>query len=62
LQDQFYTIYRDLRSFTAALTFRVVDEIGRDPDYTIAFTISLKANPSYGVGEDTVNPYRLVGE
>ena len=62
LQDQFYTVYRDLRSMTAALTFRVVNEQGRTPDYTIAFTLSLKASPSFGVGEDTVNPYRLVGE
>ncbi|MEI7809538.1 MAG: hypothetical protein WCJ07_13755, partial [Verrucomicrobiota bacterium] len=62
LQEQFYTIYRDLRSWTGALTFRVVDNVGGSQDFTIAFALSLKANPSTRVGEDVVNPYRLVGE
>ena len=62
LQEQFYTLYRDLRSFTGALTFRVLNQVGQQPDYTIAFSLSLKANPSTRVGEDTVNPYRLLGE
>jgi len=62
LQEQFYTIYRDLRSFTAALTFRVVDNVGSSTDFTIAFALSLKASPSTGVGEDSVNPYRVIGE
>jgi hypothetical protein len=67
LQDQFYTIYRDLRSWTAALTFRVTDNYGyngsRGPeDFTIAFTFSLKANPRHHLGDDTVEPYHLVGE
>ena len=61
LQEQFYTLYRDLRSFTAALTFRVLDEQGHAPDFTIALALSLKASPSTSVGDDTVNPYRLVG-
>ena len=62
LQEQFYTVYRDLRSFTGALTFRVLDEVNRTQDFTIAFTLSLKASPSTRVGEDSVNPYHLVGE
>jgi lipopolysaccharide assembly outer membrane protein LptD (OstA) len=67
LQDQFYTIYRDLRSWTAALTFRVTDNYGyngsRGPeDFTVAFTFSLKANPRHHLGDDTVEPYHLVGE
>jgi hypothetical protein len=62
LQDQFYTLYRDLRSFTGALTFRVLNQAGQQPDFTIAFSLSLKASPSTRVGEDTVNPYRLLGE
>jgi lipopolysaccharide assembly outer membrane protein LptD (OstA) len=62
LQEQFYTVYRDLRSWTGALTFRVVDNGGGQPeDYTVAFTISLKAAPHH-VGDDTVQPYGLVGE
>ena len=62
LQEQFYTLYRDLRSWTAALTFRVEDNVGSTTDFTIALAFSLKANPSTRVGEDVVNPYRLVGE
>ena len=63
LQEQFYTLYRDLRSWTGAFTFRVVDNAGSTtPDFTIAFALSLKASPATSVGEDVVNPYRLVGE
>jgi hypothetical protein len=62
LQEQFYTLYRDLRSWTAALTFRVVDNVGGTQDYTIAFALSLKASPSTQVGDDVVNPHRLFGE
>ena len=62
LQEQFYTLYRDLRSLTGALTFRVANNIGSQPDYTIAIQLSLKGSPSMGVGEDAVNRFRLVGE
>ncbi len=62
LQSQFYTLYRDMRSWTAALTFRVENNVNSSPDYTIAFQISLKANPSTHVGNDVANPYHLLGE
>jgi len=62
LHEQFYSLYRDLRSWTAALTFRVVNDAGRDPDYTIAVTFSLKASPTMKVGEDVANRFHLVGE
>jgi hypothetical protein len=62
LQQQLYTVYHEMRSWTAALTFRVVDNDTGPTDYTFAFTFSLKASPSQHVGQDTVNPYRLVGE
>jgi LPS-assembly protein len=63
LQQQFYTLYRDMRSWTGALTFRVIDEgNGRPRDFTVAFSFSLKANPRNRLGDDTVQPYRLVGE
>ncbi len=61
LQEQFYTIYRDMRSWTGALTFRVVDNGVGPEDYTIAFAFSLKAAPRH-LGEDSVQPYGLVGE
>jgi len=62
LQDQMYTVYRDLRFWTGALTFRVTDNQGSPVDYTIAFSFSIKAHPKYGVGADAVAPYDLVGE
>jgi LPS-assembly protein len=62
LQEQFYTLYRDFRSWTASATFRVTSNSGQSASYTIAFVLSLKATPTMGVGEDVVNRYRLVGE
>ena len=46
----------------ANVQFRVTDNVGGAQDFTIAFALSLKANPSTRVGEDTVNPSHLVGE
>jgi LPS-assembly protein len=61
LEEQFYTVYRDFRSWTGALTFRVrEDSLGRE-DYTVAFTFSLKAAPRFGVGGDAVRPEELLG-
>ena len=62
LQDQFYTVYRDLRSWTGALTFRVTDNGSGKKDYTVAFSFSIKAHPRHSLGGDTVEPYHLVGE
>lgn len=61
LQEQFYTAYRDFRSWTGALSFRVRDNGDGRGDYTVAFTFSLKALPRFGVGQDTVRPYQLIG-
>lgn len=61
MQRQAYTIYRDLRSWTAALSFRITEDSGGSKDYTVAFTFSLKAYPRYGVGGDTPRPYSLLG-
>ena len=62
LQEQDYTIYRDLRSWTCALTFRVIDNSTGPTDFTVAFTFSLKAAPKTHVGDDTAQPYHLLGE
>jgi hypothetical protein len=62
LQQQFYTIYRDLRSWTAAVTFRVINNATGPEDFTIAFALSLKAAPQLKVGDDAVTPNHLVGE
>jgi hypothetical protein len=61
LEEQYYTVYRDLRSFTLAVTFRVRDPLDEPTDYTGALSLSLKAAPRYSVGEDSVRPSTLVG-
>jgi len=60
MQEQSYTVYRDLRSWTAALSFRVRQNVFGPDDYTVAFTFSLKAFPHYGQG-DAVGAYSLLG-
>ncbi|HTV42949.1 MAG TPA: hypothetical protein VMF08_20460 [Candidatus Sulfotelmatobacter sp.] len=63
LQEQYYSLYRDMRSWTAAVTFRLINNGGGQPlDWGFAFSISLKADPRYHVGEDTVAPYEMLGE
>jgi LPS-assembly protein len=53
LQEQAYSVYRDLRSWTAALTCRWLNNVNGGQDFTIAFTFSLKVAPRYGLGTDT---------
>jgi LPS-assembly protein len=62
LQEQDYTVMRDLRSWTASLTFRVQNNAGSSADFTVAFAFSLKAVPSTRLGEDALTSYHLVGE
>jgi lipopolysaccharide assembly outer membrane protein LptD (OstA) len=62
LQDQFYTVYRDLRNWTGALTFRVTNNGTGQEDFTVAFSCSIKAHPRHRLGGDIVEPYHLVGE
>lgn len=61
LQQQMYSLYRDFRNWTGALTFRARDNRGGADDYTVAFTVSLKAAPRYRVGDDAIRPYGLIG-
>jgi LPS-assembly protein len=61
LQQQAYTIYRDLRSWTAALTIRYEDNRTTPNDLTVAFTFSIKAMPRFHIGQDAVNPAGLLG-
>jgi LPS-assembly protein len=62
MEEQYYTIYRDLRSWTSALTIRFRDGRGSSPDdFTIAISFSLKAFPRFGLGSDRDSPSRLVG-
>ncbi len=61
MQEQDYTVYRDMRSWTAALTFRVLNNVNGKQDYTVAFTFQLKAAPRYGLGSDSGLPRWLLG-
>lgn len=61
LEEQYYTIYRDLRSWTAALTLRMRNNRGAPDDFTIAATFSLKAFPRFGLNSDRDKPSLLVG-
>lgn len=61
LQEQYYSIYRDLRSWTAAITAGVRDNGIGPKDYSIGFTFSFKASPKFPVGGDSVRPYSMLG-
>ena len=61
MEEQYYTVYRDMRSWTAALTAGVLDNGTGPKDFSIAFTFSIKAMPKFGVGRDTVRPFSLLG-
>ena len=61
MEEQQYSLYRDLRSFTAALSFRIRDSRTGPTDYTVAITASLKAFPRFGLGQDANNPSLLLG-
>ncbi|MCF7668701.1 MAG: LPS assembly protein LptD [Verrucomicrobia bacterium] len=61
LEEQQYSIYRDLKSWTSALTFRVRNERRRPTDFTVGVSFSLKAFPRYDLGDDKENPSMLLG-
>jgi len=61
LEEQGYSVYRDLRSWTAALTLRYRQNTGGPDDFGVAFTFSLKAFPRFGLGSDTAHATRLLG-
>jgi hypothetical protein len=61
LEEQYYTVYRDFRSWTGALTFRVRENLDGQTDYSVGFTFSIKAFPRFGLGEDRNRPSLLLG-
>jgi hypothetical protein len=61
MEQQYYTLYRDLRSWTSALTVRLQEDSFGRKDFTIAVTFSLKAHPRFGQGSDSVTPSFLLG-
>jgi LPS-assembly protein len=54
LREQDYAIVRDLRSWTAALTFRVRKDPGTPEDFTVALSLWLKAYPKSGHGPEAM--------
>jgi hypothetical protein len=61
MQEQDYSIYRDMRSWTAALTLRLLNNVNGQQDFGVAFTFSLKAAPRFPLGADTGKPTWLWG-
>ncbi len=61
LEEQYYTLYRDLRSWTAALTVRLRDNRQSTADWAIVLTLQLKAFPRFGLGKDTDRADWLLG-
>jgi hypothetical protein len=53
MQQQVYAISHDLRSWTAALMFRVTQGQDQPTDFTVGLTFSLKAFPRFGLGSDS---------
>ena len=61
LEEQYYTVYRDFRSWTAGVTFRVRESRIGPTDYGVALTVSLKALPRFKLGDDQNKPTLLLG-
>jgi LPS-assembly protein len=52
LEEHAYTLYRDLRSWTAALTLRLRDNRTAKSDWAIVLTFQLKAFPRFKLNSD----------
>jgi LPS-assembly protein len=61
MQQQLYSIYHDLRSWTAALTFRMTQGAGQPSDFSVVATFSLKAFPRYHLNRENDRPSLLLG-
>jgi lipopolysaccharide assembly outer membrane protein LptD (OstA) len=60
LQEQDYTLVRDLRSWTAALIFRLTEGVGQPEDFTVGVSFSLKAFPRFPLGSDSDQPKSMI--
>ena len=61
IEEHFYSIYRDFRSWTGALTCRLRDSRNGRDDFTIGFTFSLKAISRMKLNTDRDYPTMLFG-
>ena len=53
LEEQQYGLYRDFRSWTAELSFRLLNHRARPTEYGVVLLFSLKAIPRFHLGQDT---------
>ena len=53
MEEQSYSLYRDLSSVTSALRFRLRDHRSGKNDFSVSLMFSLKALPSLGLGDDS---------
>jgi LPS-assembly protein len=60
-EQQMYTVYRDLRSWTGALTVAVTQGPGQPTDVSVVLTFSLKAFPRYSLNRENDRPSLLLG-
>jgi lipopolysaccharide assembly outer membrane protein LptD (OstA) len=61
LEEHSYSVYRDLRSWTAAFGVRFRDNRQGVDDWAIVLTFQLKAFPRFKLGQDTDQVERLFG-
>ena len=61
LEEQYYTVYRDFRSWTGALTFRLREHRTRSDDFTVAITFQLKAFTRFRLHDDENEHSFLLG-
>lgn len=61
LEEQQYTVYRDLRSWTMGVTFMHRESREGPDDFSVGVVFSLKAYPRFEVGEDRAKPSLLLG-
>jgi hypothetical protein len=61
LEEQSYAVYRDLRSWTAMFGLRIRENRVGDNDWTLVFTLQLKAFPVWKLNEDRDLPERIFG-
>ncbi len=61
MQQQLYSIYRDLRSWTSALTVGLTQGPGQPSDFSVMVTFSLKAFPRYKLNGDNGAPGMFPG-
>lgn len=59
MEEQAYSVYRDFRAWTGALTLRLRDQRVGGDDWSISISFSLKAFPRFGLKDDR-DPVRRV--